>query len=90
MKRKPLKRPAPWARHALLGVGVIIVGLMSLGAILAPWIAPFDPSFINVDALLLPPSAIHPMGTDALGRDVLNADTTKCSASTHMNRFTSP
>ncbi|CCH48526.1 ABC transporter permease [Pseudodesulfovibrio piezophilus] len=72
MKRKPLKRPAPWARHALLGVGVIIVGLMSLGAILAPWIAPFDPSFINVDALLLPPSAIHPMGTDALGRDVFS------------------
>jgi len=45
---------------------------MSLGAILAPLIAPFDPNQINVDTLLLPPSAAHLMGTDALGRDVFS------------------
>ncbi len=72
MKRKPLKRPSPWARHALLVLGGLIVGLMSVGAIFAPWIAPFDPNFINVDALLLPPSTTHFMGTDALGRDVFS------------------
>ncbi|WP_319471294.1 ABC transporter permease [uncultured Pseudodesulfovibrio sp.] len=72
MKRKPLKRPSPWARHALLVLGGLIVGLMSLGAIFAPWIAPFDPEFINVNVLLQPPSATHLMGTDALGRDVFS------------------
>lgn len=72
MKRKPLKRQSPWTRHALLGLGGLIVGIMSLGAVLAPWIAPFDPNFINVDALLLPPSPTHLMGTDALGRDVFS------------------
>ncbi|QGY38596.1 ABC transporter permease subunit [Pseudodesulfovibrio cashew] len=45
---------------------------MSLGAIFAPWIAPFNPDFINVNALLQPPSLLHPMGTDALGRDVFS------------------
>ncbi len=82
MKRKPLKRPSPWARHALLVLGGLIVGLMSLGAIFAPWIAPFDPEFINVNVLLQPPSTTHLMGTDALGRDVfsriLSAGASRC------------
>ncbi len=72
MKRKPLRRPSPWTRHALLVLGGLIVGFMSLGAIFAPWLAPFDPNFINVDALLLPPSMDHFMGTDALGRDIFS------------------
>jgi len=72
MKRKPLKRPSAWTRHALLTLGGLIVGLMSVGAILAPLIAPFDPNFINVDTLLQPPSPAHFMGTDALGRDVFS------------------
>ncbi len=72
MKRKPLRRPSPWARHALLVLGGLIVGLMSVGAVLAPWLAPFDPNIINVDTLLQPPSALHFMGTDALGRDVFS------------------
>lgn len=72
MKRRPLKRQSPWVRHALLVLGALIVGVMSLGAVFAPWLAPFDPNFINVDALLQPPSAAHLMGTDALGRDVFS------------------
>ncbi|WP_419787005.1 ABC transporter permease [Pseudodesulfovibrio sp.] len=70
MKRRPLKRPSPLARHALLIIGAFIVGSMSLAAVFAPFIAPYDPNFINVDALLLPPSTAHLLGTDALGRDV--------------------
>jgi peptide/nickel transport system permease protein len=71
-KRRPLKRPSPIARHALLVVGGFIVGIMSLGALLAPWAAPYNPDMINVDALLQAPSAAHLMGTDALGRDVFS------------------
>jgi peptide/nickel transport system permease protein len=44
---------------------------MSFAALLAPWIAPYA-NAINVDALLLTPSFAHPLGTDALGRDVLS------------------
>mgnify|MGYP000300739596 CR=1 FL=1 len=69
-KRKPLKRPSYLARNALLIIGLLLVGAMSLAAVLAPWIAPYPPSELNVDALLQPPSAQHLMGTDALGRDV--------------------
>ena len=72
MKRRPLKRPSPLARHSLLALGALIVGAMSVAAILAPWVAPYDPNFINVDALLQPPSAAHLLGTDALGRDVFS------------------
>ncbi|BCS88185.1 ABC transporter permease [Pseudodesulfovibrio sediminis] len=72
MKARPLKRISPWSRHALLIVGTLIVGIMSLAAVFAPLIAPFDPNFINVDTLLLPPSLDHLMGTDALGRDVFS------------------
>jgi len=72
MKRKPLQRVSPWTRYGLLVLGATFVGVMSLAAIFAPLIAPYDPNFINVDALLLPPSADHLMGTDALGRDVFS------------------
>jgi peptide/nickel transport system permease protein len=56
----------------MLALGLLLVGGMSLAALLAPVLAPFDPNAINVDALLLTPSWAHPLGTDALGRDVLS------------------
>jgi peptide/nickel transport system permease protein len=59
-------------RHPLLVVGGIIVGTISLLALLAPWLAPYDPTDINVKAILLPPSWQHWCGTDTLGRDVFS------------------
>ena len=41
-------------------------------AVLAPWIAPFDPDDQDVLMKLEPPSAAHLFGTDAFGRDVLS------------------
>lgn len=52
--------------------GFIIILLIFLLAMLAPWIAPYDPNEINVKAILLGPSMQHWMGTDGLGRDVLS------------------
>ncbi len=66
-----LSRPSLLGRHGLLILGGVIVGTVSLAAILAPWLAPYAPTAIDVNALLQPPSAAHPMGTDSLGRDVL-------------------
>lgn len=41
-------------------------------SLLAPWLAPYDPSEINLKLVLLPPSSAHWLGTDQLGRDVLS------------------
>ncbi len=59
-------------RHPLLVIGGTIVGTVSLLAVLAPWLAPFDPTDINVKAILLAPSWQHWCGTDTLGRDVFS------------------
>jgi peptide/nickel transport system permease protein len=55
---------------ALLGLAIICVLLA--GAALAPWIAPYDPLAQNLPQRLLPPSATHFLGTDALGRDIFS------------------
>ncbi|MFT7227609.1 MAG: peptide/nickel transport system permease protein [Methylophilaceae bacterium] len=52
--------------------GFIIIIIMFLLAILAPWVAPYDPDAFDVKAILLAPSWQHWMGTDGLGRDVLS------------------
>ena len=52
--------------------GAIILALLAVVALAAPWIAPHDPLAVNLSDALLPPSATHPLGTDPLGRDVLS------------------
>ena len=52
--------------------GIILAGVVLLSALLAPWIAPYDPYVMNMDEALQPPSLTHPMGTDVLGRDVMS------------------
>ncbi|MDY7000969.1 MAG: ABC transporter permease [Thermodesulfobacteriota bacterium] len=71
LSRRALSRRA-FSRYGMLWAGLALVGLMSLCALLAPVIAPFDPSELNVDIILQAPSLAHPFGTDALGRDVLS------------------
>src|SRR6266566_3171183 len=55
---------------ALIG-GVVVVVLVVL-ALLAHWIAPWDPNRPDVRKILDAPSKSHPLGTDQLGRDVLS------------------
>jgi peptide/nickel transport system permease protein len=52
--------------------GAFIVLLMFFLAIFAPWIAPYDPTLIDVPNRLQPPNLSHWMGTDLAGRDVLS------------------
>jgi peptide/nickel transport system permease protein len=52
-------------------VGIVLTGAVVAVGLLAPVLAPFDP-FAVVGPSLSPPSAAHPMGTDALGRDLLS------------------
>jgi peptide/nickel transport system permease protein len=55
-----------------LMAGVVLLVLIILLAVLAPWIAPFDPNDQDVVASLGAPNATHWFGTDFFGRDVLS------------------
>ena len=50
-------------------VGVFFILIFVLGAIFAPVISPYDPTFGNLALSNHPPSLAHLMGTDLLGRD---------------------
>ncbi len=47
-----------------------MIVVWALAALLAPWIAPYPSDVVNVAGRLQPPSAVHWLGTDVLGRDV--------------------
>lgn len=55
-----------------LKVGATIMLAIGLAAIFAPWLAPYDPSAQDFDALMLPPGPNHLFGTDNLGRDIFS------------------
>jgi len=62
-----------FVRNRLALVGLLITLGVVVAAILAPVIAPYDPSAQNIaEAQLEPPSIAHPFGTDQFGRDVLS------------------
>lgn len=52
-------------------VGLIVLTVLTLAAILAPWIVPYDPNAMEFD-MIGGPSLAHPLGTDDLGRDLLS------------------
>ncbi len=53
-------------------ISVIGLGILLLAALFAPILAPYDPTAINLRAILQPPSAAHWLGTDEIGRDMLS------------------
>lgn len=60
-----------FAANPLAAAGLVIVLLLIAVALLAPWLAAFDPYEQNLDDRLLPPGSVHWLGTDQLGRDIL-------------------
>ncbi|WP_221175611.1 ABC transporter permease [Paracoccus pantotrophus] len=59
------------------GTFEVLAGLLILTALLvlafaATHVVPADPSAIDFEALMAPPSVAHPFGTDHLGRDVFS------------------
>ena len=53
-------------------IGAALVGLVLLLALLAGYIAPFDPLKGNFRARMMAPNPQHWMGTDQFGRDILS------------------
>lgn len=81
----PLSSPAPhsrrrrawafsveFARHPGAAIGALVLTTLILMAILAPWIAPFDPALTDVGAQLGAPNAVNLFGTDLFARDIFS------------------
>jgi len=60
------------ARIASAWIGIAIVGLLVVVALAGPAAAPYDPFHISAADKLRPPSPVHWLGTDDLGRDLLS------------------
>lgn len=53
-------------------LGLAILAVSTLLALFPAWFAPYDPNLIDYQAIRKPPTALHPFGTDMLGRDSLS------------------
>lgn len=58
------------AAHRSFQVGLVLVALLALAAIFAPFLTGLDPSSMKVRFRFRPPSAAFPFGTDNFGRDI--------------------
>ncbi len=70
-----MSQPGFWQRfrkNQLAVVGGSIVIILFLVALGAPFLAPADPTDINVKEILRPPDREYLLGTDELGRDLLS------------------
>ena len=68
----------PSIRLLAAGLGTLIVVIVLVAGILAPWITPHDPFAHNLEARMIPPSFMEGgspanfLGTDQIGRDYLS------------------
>src|SRR5918997_6075623 len=53
-------------------IGLVIVVVLVIVALFAPWIAPYEVGATNLSMRYLPPSAAHWFGTDSTGRDIFS------------------
>jgi len=65
IRKRFLRRPFAVA-------GLVIALTFIVVAIFAPWIAPYHPETMDLNAILAHPSRQHLLGTDELGRDVFS------------------
>ena len=59
-------------REPFAMAGLVVLVLMAIVSVLAPWIAPFDPLKNDLRNAFASPNGDHWLGTDELGRDVLS------------------
>jgi len=58
--------------HPQAVIGALLLLLFAIAALAAPWLAPHDPSALDLTHRLASPSHQHWFGTDELGRDILS------------------
>ena len=59
-------------RHRLAMCGVVILTVIVIAALLAPWLAPYSPNAQNLDHIRSAPNNQFLLGTDSLGRDLFS------------------
>lgn len=57
--------------HAAV-IGLVILSLLIICAVFAPWIAPYDYTLLDFSNMLATPSKAHIFGCDELGRDIFS------------------
>lgn len=84
MSRAAVPAYARLVRNPRVVIGAVIVALLVVAAVFAPWLSPVDPLAQDLMSPLLPPgslaepmmvgdpSVMHWLGTDSLGRDVVS------------------
>ncbi len=75
MARPALRRSVFWRqfrKNQLAVCGGAVVLVMTLAALFASALAPYDPGAYDVTQILMPPGLAHWLGTDQIGRDVLS------------------
>lgn len=78
-RTRRMRAESPWrialrilVRNRVAMSGLAILVLMSLLAVLAPAIAPYDPDAVDILHQLEAPSKAHILGTDLYGRDIFS------------------
>jgi peptide/nickel transport system permease protein len=61
-----------FSKNRLSVIGMAVVLCLMIVSLLAPFLAPYDPTTIDVYNVLSPPDRTHLLGTDELGRDLLS------------------
>ena len=60
------------ARDRVAALAGLALTVIVFAALLAPWIAPYDPYFTDLTKVMQPPGAAHWFGTDNTGRDIFS------------------
>ena len=63
---------SPLHGNKLAAFGFVVICSLTVVALFAPWIMPYDPTVQDLTSRLLGPSWDHPFGNDELGRDILS------------------
>src|SRR5260221_7513052 len=71
-RASPPNEGAAMRLRANAAIGGALIGILALTAATAALWTPYDPLGVNLRARLQPPSALHLLGTDEFGRDVLS------------------
>lgn len=59
-----------YKKNRLAMLGLVMVAILTIGALVVPLISPYDPYKINLAMKTTAPSLAHWLGTDELGRDL--------------------
>lgn len=59
-------------KNKLAILGMVIFALIILASLLAPLLTSYDPLGVSMESVLQPPSSLHILGTDKIGRDIFS------------------